>query len=105
MKYSDLETLLKGVLPDATYHFSAPKGVTRYIAWMEATSHSDFGDDRRGLTALGAIVYVYVQDSEDGLLGDVLAALGNPRIAYTDPVPTYDDEMLTFYWTIEVEFV
>jgi hypothetical protein len=103
MTYSDLEAVLKTVLPNDVSQRKAPRGKTRYIVWVPVGSRSIFGSNRRGLTALQANVYVCTQTAGDTICDDVCAALDAAGIAYGDPVPDYDDETGEASWVIECE--
>lgn len=105
MKYSDLEDILKKVLPDATFHLSAPPKTNRYIIWAETGSESQYANNRRAATKYKASVYIYTQDENDNLLDRVYEALEETDIAFSDAVPAYDDELLTMGWIIECEFL
>lgn len=106
MKYSDLDGLLRTVLPDATFHLSATEKLSEYILWMETGSRSEFGDNCRSAKVLMASVFIYTQEDSDELIRRVCEVLDNAGcVAYADPIPAYDDEQLTMGWIVECEFV
>ena len=105
MTYSKIDAALKTVLPDATFHLSAPPGHDRYIIWAETGSHSQYADGVKTATAYQASVYVYTQNEDDNLLNEVCEALDLADIPYDDPVPGYDDELQTMGTILECEVI
>jgi len=106
MKYSDLEAILKTVLPDATFHLSAPPDINRYIIWAETGTRTLRAGNKISERIYLANVYVYTQSEDDSLLEDVCAALeAVENVAVGDPVPAYDDELLTMGWILECEVI
>lgn len=105
MKYSDLDAALKTVLPDAVYHLEAAEKLPRYITWQESGTSSLYADNVLTESVLLASVYVYTQFEEDSLLQTVIAALSRAGVAVGDPVPAYDEVLMTMGWIIDCEMV
>ncbi len=105
MKYSDLDTLLKTVLADATFHLEAPHTFDRFITWQESGTWSLRADDKVIEQVLLASVFVYTQHEGDTLLDDVCKALNVEDVACGDPVPAYDDVLCTMGWIIDCELI
>lgn len=102
MSYSTLKTALKTACPD-TYHLRAPKGKTRYIVWGETGIRGLRADDRMSLAGRKADVYAVTQVNDDTLIDAICAALDDAGIVYSDPMATYDDELVIVVWTLECE--
>ena len=106
MKCSKLEALLKTVLPDAVFHLSAPPELNRYIIWAETGVKTLRANGRVSETVSLVNVYIYTQLEDDDLLDKVCAMLeAEEDVAFGDPVPAYDDELLTMGWILECEVI
>ncbi|MEG0778578.1 MAG: hypothetical protein RSG55_06995 [Oscillospiraceae bacterium] len=103
MTYSEFEAVVASVLPDATFHLSAPDSLERYVIWMETGSQSAFADDEPYVTCLMASVYIYTQIEGDKLLEQMVNALEAADIVVDGPIPAYDDDQLTMGWVLECE--
>ncbi|MEG1825574.1 MAG: hypothetical protein RR501_12460 [Cloacibacillus sp.] len=103
MTYSNLESVLNGVLPNLVYKWKAPRNKPRYIVWTPTGANTVYGDDTPILHSLRASVYIYTQTDDDHLPADVFIALIAAGISAGEPMPGYLDDELTEEWVIETE--
>ena len=100
-KLRRVESLLKNIAPDISFHYRRPSEMKRFIVWQEEAEDVPFSaNNRKQEVCMTGSIDVYTPNEYDQLIDDLTAALAQAqRIQAQINAVQYEDETGLIHYT------
>ena len=100
-KLRRVESLLRNIAPDISYHYRRPPEMKRFIVWQEEAEDMSFSaNNRKQEICMTGTIDVYTPNEYDQLIDDLTAALAQAqRIQAQINAVQYEDETGLIHYT------